>query len=152
MLTQPTIRQMKIEDYDQVYALWQSIRGFAMRSIDDSKEGVERFLLRNPGNSVVAELDGVIVGAILCGHDCRRASLYHVCVAESHRRQGIGKAMVTACMRQLHEEGVNKIQLVAFKDNSIGNCFWQGEGWVLREDLNTYDFVFNEENIIKFNA
>ncbi len=147
----PLIRPMTVEDYSQVYALWQSIRGFAMRSIDDSREGVERFLQRNPGNSVVAEMDGAIVGTILCGHDSRRASLYHVCVKEDYRRQGIGKAMVTACMRKLHEEGVNKIQLVAFKENSLGNFFWKGEGWVLREDLNTYDFVLNEENIIKFN-
>lgn len=72
------IRAMTAEDYEQVYSLWTSIRGFAMRSIDDSREGVERFLRRNPGNSVVAESQGEIVGAILCGHDGRRGSFYHV--------------------------------------------------------------------------
>ena len=71
---------MQIEDYEQVYALWLTISGFAIRSVDDSKEGVERFLQRNPGISVVAEEDGKIVGAILCGHDGRRGCLYHVCV------------------------------------------------------------------------
>ena len=48
---------MQIEDYEQVYALWLTISGFAIRSVDDSKEGVERFLQRNPGISVVAEVD-----------------------------------------------------------------------------------------------
>ena len=38
------IRQMTIEDYEGVYALWMKIHGFGIRSIDDSKEGVERFL------------------------------------------------------------------------------------------------------------
>lgn len=52
------IRVMTIEDFDQVHALWMSIKGFGIRSVDDSKEGVERFLKRNPTTSVVAEEDG----------------------------------------------------------------------------------------------
>ncbi|MGN0308107.1 MAG: GNAT family N-acetyltransferase, partial [Lachnospiraceae bacterium] len=75
------IRKMTIEDYDAVYALWKRIKGFAMRSLDDSREGVERFLKRNPDTSVVAlNKDGKVVGAILCGHDGRRGCFYHVCV------------------------------------------------------------------------
>ena len=62
-----TIRVMTLEDYDEVYALWMGIHGFGIRSIDDSKEGVERFLKRNPTTSMVAVADGKIVGAILCG-------------------------------------------------------------------------------------
>ena len=72
------VRVMTIEDYDQVHALWMRIKGFAIRSIDDSKEGVERFIRRNPTTSVVAVEDGKIVGAILCGHDGRRGCLYIV--------------------------------------------------------------------------
>ena len=48
------IRVMTIDDYDEVYALWKKIKGFGIRSIDDSREGVERFLKRNPTTSVVA--------------------------------------------------------------------------------------------------
>lgn len=48
------IRQMTIDDYEEVYKLWQGIHGFGIRSIDDSKEGVDRFLKRNPGISTVA--------------------------------------------------------------------------------------------------
>ena len=40
------IREMTIADYDQVYGLWTEIKGFGIRSIDDSREGVERFLGR----------------------------------------------------------------------------------------------------------
>ena len=42
------VRIMTIEDYEGVYALWKKIKGFGIRSIDDSKEGVARFLNRNP--------------------------------------------------------------------------------------------------------
>ena len=78
------IRVMTIEDYDEVYKLWKKIRGFGIRSIDDSKEGVERFLRRNPTTSFVAVKEGKIVGSILCGHDGRQGSLYHVCAVRSH--------------------------------------------------------------------
>ncbi|MBQ9321763.1 MAG: GNAT family N-acetyltransferase, partial [Eubacterium sp.] len=78
-----TLRAMLAEDYDKVRALWESIHGFAIRSIDDSRENIVRFLARNAGISVVAERAGEIVGAILCGHDGRTATFYHVCVAES---------------------------------------------------------------------
>ena len=144
------VRSMIIEDYPAVRALWQSIRGFGIRSIDDSEEGVKRFLARNPGISVVAERNGELVGAILCGHDGRRGCLYHVCVREDCRRQGIGKAMVVFCMEALEKEQINKVSLIAFTKNDVGNAFWKEIGWTKREDLNYYDFVLNEENITAF--
>ena len=147
-----TVRSMQIEDYDQVYALWMTIHGFSIRTIDDSREGVERFLKRNPGISVVAEMDSRVVGAILCGHDGRRGCLYHVCVHEAYRMHGIGRAMVVHCMNALQQEGINKVSLIAFTKNDIGNAFWKQIGWTKREDLNYYDFVLNQKNIENFNA
>ncbi len=146
-----TVREMKATDYDGVHKLWMSIKGFAIRSIDDSREGVERFLKRNPTTSVVAECNGEIVGAILCGHDGRRGCLYHVCVREDMRMKGMGKAMVVFCMERLKEEQISKVSLIAFTANDIGNAFWKCIGWTKREDLNYYDFTLNTENIIAFN-
>lgn len=146
------VRIMTIEDYEGVYALWKKIKGFGIRSIDDSKEGVARFLKRNPTTSVVAEKDGRIVGSILCGHDGRRGCLYHVCVDEDYRRHGIGKRMVVFAMKALKEEKINKVSLIAFTENYIGNAFWNTIGWTERLDLNYYDFTLNEENITAFNG
>lgn len=145
-----TIREMKIEDYDNVFALWKTIKGFGIRSVDDSKEGIERFLKWNPGLSVVAEEEGKIVGAILCGSDGRRGCLYHVCVHKDYRRQGIGKTMVIWCMEKLKELQINKVSLIAFTQNDVGNAFWKEIGWTKREDLNYYDFTLNEKNITAF--
>ena len=142
---------MTIEDYDEVFALWTKIRGFGIRSIDDSKEGIEMFLKRNPSTSVVAEEDGKVVGSILCGHDGRRGCLYHVCVDEDHRRKGIGKAMVVRAMEALRAEKINKVTLIAFTDNDLGNAFLNTIGWTKREEYNYYDFVLNAENITAFN-
>lgn len=146
-----SLHVMQIEDYEKIYGLWMTIDGFGIRTIDDSYEGVERFIKRNPTTSVVAECDGKIVGAILCGHDGRRGCLYHVCVHKEYRKRGIGKAMVVFCMKALQEEKINKVSLIAFKSNVIGNAFWKSAGWTFREDLNYYDFTLNEENITKFN-
>lgn len=145
------IRVMQPEDYDELYQLWMKIKGFAIRSVDDSREGVERFLKRNPGTSVVAKKEGRIVGAILCGHDGRRGCLYHVCVDPAYRKQGIGRAMVVFAMKALKEENISKVSLIAFTVNDIGNSFWRKIGWTQREDLNYYDFTLNAENIIRFN-
>ena len=145
------VRTMTIEDYQGVHDLWMTIKGFAIRSIDDSREGVERFLKRNPATSVVAEENGEIVGSILCGHDGRRGCLYHVCVREDCRMRGIGKSMVVRCMEELDKEKISKVSLIAFTENDIGNAFWKEIGWTKREDLNYYDFVLNRENIINYN-
>lgn len=145
------IRTMTIEDYNQVHDLWMTIRGFAIRSMDDSREGVDAFLKRNPTTSVVAIEDGKVVGSILCGHDGRRGCCYHVCVHSSYRRRGIGKAMVIHAMEALHTEHISKVSLIAFTENDIGNAFWNQIGWTKREDLNYYDFVLNTENIINYN-
>ncbi|MBE5895252.1 MAG: GNAT family N-acetyltransferase [Lachnospiraceae bacterium] len=145
------IRTMEIGDYENVYQLWMRIKGFGIRSVDDSREGVEMFLKRNPTTSVVAEEDGKIVGTILCGHDGRRGCFYHVCVDPGYRRRGIGKAMAVKAMQELQKEKINKVSLIAFTQNDIGNAFWNSIGWTKREDLNYYDFTLNEANITAFN-
>ncbi|EOS67963.1 hypothetical protein C818_04130 [Lachnospiraceae bacterium MD308] len=145
------LRIMTIDDYEQVYALWKQIHGFGIRSVDDSREGIARFLKRNPDTSVVAVEDGKIVGAILCGHDGRRGCMYHVCVDADYRMRGIGKSMVVFAMEALKKEKINKVSLIAFTKNDIGNAFWKEIGWTKRLDLNYYDFTLNEENITAFN-
>ena len=144
------IRVMKAEDYDKLYELWMTIKGFGIRSIDDSREGVARFLKRNPTTSMTAWDGDTLIGAILCGHDGRRGCLYHVCVDEAYRMRGIGKAMVVFAMEALKTEGINNVSLIAFTKNDIGNAFWKEIGWKKREDLNYYDFILNEANITAF--
>ena len=144
------IREMTIADYGQVYELGTEIKGLGIRTVDDSREGVERFLRRNPTTSVVAVQNGRIIGNILCGHDGRTGCFYHVCVANGYRKHGIGYRMVRAAMEALQKEGVSKISLIAFKENQVGNAFWKGIGWVERGDINSYEFILNEENITRF--
>ena len=59
--------------------------------------------------------------------------------------------MVVFCMQALKKEQINKVSLIAFTRNDIGNAFWKTIGWTKREDLNYYDFTLNEKNITTFN-
>ena len=149
-LPKVVITPMTPEDYDGVRALWLTIRGFGIRALDDSREDIERFIRRNPTTSVVARADGKIVGSILCGSDGRQGALYHVCVAKEYRRRRIGTQMVGFCMHQLRVMGINKVSLIAFAKNDIGNAFWNRIGWTRKTDVNYYEFVLNEDNITQF--
>lgn len=149
-LPEVVISPMIPEDYDEVRDLWLTIRGFGIRALDDSREDIERFIRRNSTTSVVARADGRIVGSILCGSDGRQGTLYHVCVAKEYRRRRIGTQMVGFCMHQLRIMGINKVSLIAFAKNDIGNAFWNKIGWIRKTDVNYYVFDLNEKNITKF--
>ena len=145
-----SIMPMTEDDYDDVRALWMTIRGFGIRALDDSREDIQRFIRRNPTTSVVAKAGDRIVGTILCGSDGRQGALYHVCVAKEYRRRGIGTQMVAFCMHQLRYMGINKVSLIAFTTNEAGNAFWNKIGWTRKTNVNYYEFVLNEENITQF--
>jgi ribosomal protein S18 acetylase RimI-like enzyme len=80
------IRLMSIDDYEKVYELWMSCVGMGLNNLDDSKEGIGRFLNRNPDTCFVAELENVIIGVILTGNDGRRGYIYHTAVNPKYRR------------------------------------------------------------------
>ncbi|MBR5372223.1 MAG: 1-(5-phosphoribosyl)-5-[Oscillospiraceae bacterium] len=130
-----TIRPMTMDDYDNAYAVWVACQN-GLNNLDDSREGIARYLARNPHTSFVAEDNGAFAGVILCGHDGRRGIIQHMSVHPDFRRRGIAHRLVKAALNALKKEQINKVLLVAFKKNAGGNAFWESEGFTLREDLN----------------
>lgn len=141
------IRLLAIEDYEKVYDLWTNTKGMGMRSLDDSYEGIEKFLKRNPTTNFVVEADNNLVGVILCGHDGRRGYIYHTAVNPDYRRKGLGEALVSAALEALKKEGINKAALVVFSNNDVGNKFWESIGFKKREDLIYRNISINKNNI-----
>jgi ribosomal protein S18 acetylase RimI-like enzyme len=139
-----TIRKMTSDDYDGLYALWMSTPGMGLNTTDDSREGITKYLMRNPTTSFVAECDGEIVGCILCGHDGRRGYIYHTAVKASERGRGIGSALLERAMNALASEKITKVALVVFTRNEIGDRFWENRGFIQRNDL-----VYRNRNIIE---
>ncbi|GAA0771903.1 GNAT family N-acetyltransferase [Clostridium subterminale] len=140
------IAEMKTSNYEDVFKLWTSTTGMGLRNLDDSKEGIEKFLMRNPTTNFIAKEDGKIIGSILCGHDGRRGYIYHTAVDIRYRGRGIGKKLVNSVINALKREGINKATLVVFTNNEIGNEFWRSIGWEKRENLNSYNLSLNNEN------
>ncbi|MBQ7656201.1 MAG: GNAT family N-acetyltransferase [Clostridia bacterium] len=128
-------RVMDIQDYDQVYALWMSCKNMGFNNLDDSREGIERLLRRNPHTSFVAMDGDTLAGVILSGQDGRRGYIYHMSVAEAYRRQGIGTELVNRCLSALKAEGINKVALLVFNRNEAGNAFWEAQGFTVRNDI-----------------
>ncbi len=128
------IRKMTFADYDAVYALWLSCKGMGLNNLDDSREGIARFLKRNPETCFVAE-DGGIVGVIVAGNDGRRGYIYHTAVDPEHRKNGIARALVNSALEALQGLGINKTALVVFERNTDGNAFWERMGFIPRSDL-----------------
>ena len=129
------IRLMSIDDYKKVYELWMSCVGMGLNNLDDSKEGIDKFLQRNPDTCLVAEADSRIVGVIIVGNDGRRGYIYHTAVNPQYRKQGIAKSLVETAMAALQNNGINKVALVVFDRNEIGNDFWEKMGFTVRDDL-----------------
>lgn len=129
------IRVMTIEDYDKVYALWLSCKGMGLNNLDDSREGIQRFLDRNPDTCFVSEENGEIIGVIIAGNDGRRGYIYHAAVSPMHRRKGIAAALVSQALSALRSCGINKVALVVFDRNEVGNAFWEKQGFTRRTDL-----------------
>lgn len=142
-----TIKPLCIDDYDEVYHLWSDTSGMGMRSLDDSRNGIAKFLKRNPSTSFAAWEGSQLVGIILCGHDGRRGYIYHTAVQPGYRKRGIGKALVAAVLDSLKKEQINKVALVAFAANDLGNKFWESVGFEQRTDLVYRNRTLNEKNI-----
>lgn len=128
------ITQFTIESYDDVYSLWQNTEGIGL-SDSDTKESISAYLLRNPGMSFVAEMDGQIVGAVLCGHDGRRGYVHHLAVRKDFQNQGLGRQLVEKCLSVLQKIGIKKCHLFIFNNNSGGIDFWKSMGWTQRSDI-----------------
>ena len=129
------IRIMTPDDYDAVHACWMACTCMGLNTIDDSREGIIRYLERNPNTCFVDEQEGTITGAILAGHDGRRGYIYHTAVNPAYRHQGIGTALVNAALHALANEGIIKVALVVFSRNDAGNAFWERLGFTARGDL-----------------
>ena len=128
-------RLMQISDYDSIYNLWINTPGMGLNSVDDSKEGIEKFLKRNPTTCFVAEEDSKIVGVIMAGNDGRRGYIYHTAVLPEFRGKHVAITLVENAMAALEKEGITKVALVVFEKNQNGNGFWEKIGFTVRNDL-----------------
>ena len=147
-----TYRTVVPEDYDAIFALWNSTEQSrrALNPVDDTREGITRYLKRNPTTCFLAAEEGDagtetrVAGVILTGHDGRRGIIHHMCVHPDCRRQGIAHKLVGLAEEALRVEGITKVFGLVFKDNDGGNAFWEKEGYTARTNLNYRNKSLNQ--------
>lgn len=122
------IRAMTPADLPAALALWSAAEGVSVAE-GDSPEELARYLQRNPGASQVAVEIGVLVGAVLAGHDGRRGFLYHLAVAPECRGRGHGRVLAARALSVLREAGVRRVLILVARDNPAGRAFWLRCGW-----------------------
>ena len=131
---QADIFEFRLNDFQDVIALWKSCEGIGLSSAD-SKDNLTTYLKRNPGMSFVARSKNAVIAAVLCGHDGRRGYLHHLAVHPDFRNQGIGRALVKKCISALQSIGIQKCHLFIFNSNRDAIRFWEKIGWSYRKDI-----------------
>ena len=139
-------RTINIKDYNEIFELWNSTEQSrrALNPVDDTREGIDRYLKRNPNTCFAAVTDDKIVGVILTGHDGRRGIIHHMCVHPDYRRRGIAGQLVSLAEDALKKEGIQKVFGLVFKDNDTANFFWEQQGYSIRTNLNYRNKSLND--------
>ena len=119
--------------------------GMWLNNLDDSGEGIDKFILRIPNTCLVAENDSVITGVIMVGNDGRRRYIYHTAIHPDYRKQGIAKKLVNTAMNELSALGINKIAPIVFARNETRNAFRKIRGFIVRSEL-----VYRNKHPLRF--
>lgn len=120
------IRSATIADESAVADLWRAC-GLAAPHNDPIRDF--RFAQGKPGSDILVAEDNGIIGSVMVGHDGHRGWLYYVSVSPSHRRQGLGRALVEAAEKWLAMRGVPKAHLMVRESNSEVAVFYGQLGY-----------------------
>ena len=133
-------RNLQITDHQDLIVLWRNCDGISLRDAD-SRQGMQKYLERNPGLSFVAEVDARIVASLMAGHDGRRGYIQHLAVDPEQRNQGIAGRLLELCLQALQAQGIVKSHVHVLNSNQLGRDFWSRRGWIHRDEIEMYSFI-----------
>jgi ribosomal protein S18 acetylase RimI-like enzyme len=133
-------RNLQIADHQNLILLWRKCDGISLRDAD-SRQGMQKYLERNPGLSFVAEVDARIVASLMAGHDGRRGYIQHLAVDPEQRNQGIAGRLLELCLQALQAQGIVKSHVHVLNTNQLGRDFWSRRGWIHRDEIEMYSFI-----------
>lgn len=128
---------LEITMYDQLVEGWNLLPDNATGRGDD-RETVGNYLTRNRNCSVAAFRGDKLIGALLAGHDGRRALLNHLFVVPDFRRQGIARKLVAMSFDELKKQGVKRAAVFIHKTNPLAQSFWKNIGFDKVDFIDTY--------------
>jgi ribosomal protein S18 acetylase RimI-like enzyme len=116
----------------QVIQLWEAVFGYETAHNTPSL-AIDKKLEAQDGLFFVASVEGAVVGTILAGYDGHRGWLYSVAVHPSHRKNGLGTALVGHAEQALAEKGCMKINLQIMSGNERVVAFYESLGYAVEQ-------------------
>jgi ribosomal protein S18 acetylase RimI-like enzyme len=123
------------EDYPAAIELWSATKEGVRIGPSDAPAEIEKKLQRDPDLFLVAEADGKLIGTVIGGFDGRRGFVYHLAVAASFRRSGVGSRLMAEVESRLRGKGCIRCYLLVRPDNSTAIRHYERGGWRLLDDL-----------------
>ena len=139
------IRPMKAGDYEAAAALYEQVHQLHVRHRPDMYRGTygltrgEFDAMQGPGQlALVAEAGGEVAG--LCAATVKQtadtpflvpnrvAYVDVLCVAQSHRRQGIARRLWQAMVEETRALGIHRIELKVWQFNEEDLAFYRSVG------------------------
>ena len=139
------IRELTIDDYDALCALWEEA-GLPFRPNGrDQRERIAREIEGPCSVFLIAEDEGELVGAILGTHDGRKGWINRLAVSPRHRRQGIASELVAAVEERLSARGIEIFagQIEDWNESSM--IFFERLGYTQHDDIIYYTKRKNPE-------
>jgi GNAT superfamily N-acetyltransferase len=92
------------------------------------------------GRQLVAERDGVIVGAVTLFLDWRgaqadAAGVQLLAVPPTHRREGVGRALMEHCIAAARDAGKNRVVLTVSQEMEVARDLTESMGFVRAAEL-----------------
>ena len=122
-----TLREATPADRDQVCEVWD-VSGITNRWNNPPVDF--DLAMATPTSTIfVAEANGVIDGVIMPGFDGHRGWLHMVGVRPEVQGSGIGRMLVNAAVKYLHDLGTPAIHLMVMPTNTQAVKFWERYGF-----------------------
>ena len=130
----PIYRIMNIDDYEAAYALWIKC-GNGLNDKDDSKEGIGKYLKRNPGTSFVAIVDGKIAGtagieSVGEKYKVKHRAEFGIGILKEYWGLGLGKALTKACIQCAIDAGYEQLELNVVAENERALSLYRSLGFI----------------------
>ncbi len=100
------IRELTLDDYDDVCALWEEVGLPFKPDGRDRREGIAREIAGPCSVFLVAKEDGRLVGVVLGTHDGRKGWINRLAVSPDQQRGGIAAALIDAVEERLSRRGI----------------------------------------------
>jgi len=116
------LRPLASNDVERLHQLW-SLAGLPFRPEGrDSLGNLRAFLNAHDDAGWCAEADNQLIGAALVSDDGRKGWIDRLAVRPDHRRAGLAKAIIAACMNSLRERGPLVVGALVENENTASRA------------------------------